>query len=156
MGRKGLLLAHTVKKRPKTTDISLGIRKLQRFLWRLWKQKVRNCCSVRARVRARERFSQIVRICLLLPVFTQLQNVGDFPKNVGDFPNFLRRFSENVGVFLHFLQQFDTTLLVILQLWRYSLDSTPKRLVKLSKKRIRQSSFKLKCLSLPSRLYNQP
>ena len=69
---------------------------------------------MRARVRARERFSQIVRICLLLPVFTQLQNVGDFPKNVGDFPNFLRRFSENVGVFLHFLPQIDTTLLVIL------------------------------------------
>ena len=76
---------------------------------------------MRARVRARERFSQIVRICLLLPVFTLLQNVGDFPKNVGDFPknvgdfpknvgdfpNFLRRFSENVGVFSHYLQQFD-------------------------------------------------
>ena len=69
---------------------------------------------MRARARVRERFLQIVRICLLLPVFTLLQNVGDFPKNVGDFPNFLRRFSENVGVFLHFLQQFDTTLLVIL------------------------------------------
>ena len=83
---------------------------------------------MRARVRVRGKFSQIVRTCLLLPVFTQLQNVGDFPKNVGDFPknvgdfpknvgdfpNFLRRFSENVGVFLHFLQQFDTTLLVIL------------------------------------------
>lgn len=69
---------------------------------------------MRARVRARERFSQIVRICLLLPVFTLLQNVGDFPKNVGDFPNFLRRFSENVGVFLHFLQQFAITRLVIL------------------------------------------
>ena len=83
---------------------------------------------MRARVRARERFSQIVRICLLLPVFTLLQNVGDFPKNVGDFPknvgdfpknvgdfpNFLRCFSENVGVFLHFLQQFAITRLVIL------------------------------------------
>ena len=154
MGWKGQLLAHTVKKRPKTTYISLAIRKLQRFLWRLWKQKVRNCCSVRARARARERFSQIVRICLLLPVFTLLQNVGDFWNFVGDFPNFLRRFSENVGVFLHFLQQFDTTLLVILptmmtflRLYAETLRQTFK------KKRTRESSFKLKCLSLPWRLY---
>ena len=171
MGRKGQLPAHTVKKRPKITYISLAIRKLQRFLWRLWKQKVRNCCNVRARVRARERFSQIVRICLLLPVFTLLQNVGDFPKNVGDFPknvgdfpknvgdfpNFLRRFSENVGVFLHFLQQFAITRLVILptmmiflRLYAETLRQTFK------KKRTRESSFKLKCLSLPWRLYNQP
>ena len=58
---------------------------------------------MRARARARERFSQIVRIYILACFQPFLQNVGDFPKNVGDFPNFLRRFSENVGVFLDLL-----------------------------------------------------
>ena len=44
---------HLVKKCPKETFKALTHIYLQRFLWRLWKQKVQICCSVRARTRVR-------------------------------------------------------------------------------------------------------
>ena len=84
MATKRLLSSNSIKKCPKSPCTSLDISKLQRFLWRLWKQKVRNCCSARVRARVRERFSQIVRLCLLLPFLALLQNVGEFWNFVGD------------------------------------------------------------------------
>ena len=82
---KRLLSSNSVKKCPKYRHNHLVIKTIQRFLWRLWKQKVRNCCSARVRARVRERFSQIVRLCLLLPFLALLQNVGDFWNFVGDY-----------------------------------------------------------------------
>ena len=97
---------------------------LQRFLWRLWKQKVQNSCNARARVRVRGSPTHIfhnrqhfIFHLPFLPSRSLRQKVrervrqkrnylGRFSKNIGDFPKNVGDFSKNVGDFQRFLRRY--------------------------------------------------
>ena len=114
----------SVKFCPKNHSYPLCINLLQRFLWRLWKQKVQNSCNARARVRTRGTLTHIfhkrkhfIFHLPFLPSRSLRQKVqekvrqkrnylGRFSKNVGDFLKNVGVFSKNVGDFQRFLRRY--------------------------------------------------